>query len=181
MKKKYLVFAIAFAMLNVGCSDKKDCLQKNQEKAIPSEVTLDGKHLEDWKDSLKLTVIKEVVVPFIGKKCGTQDIKCIEKYNKDDLFWLIQWKCKKAGCPSYIRNERFVQDRVFLLDSLYRINVLDRLVELIQWSREKNKKDCIYQTQDGKEKECNPNPDLDLAIKNVLEKVKLENNKLGNK
>ncbi len=178
MKMKYLIFIALFMLVCVGCSEKKEEAKKNQEQMA---IGINERSAElDWQDSSKKIVLKDVILPFVKKLCPSLNVECPKKYGIEDLYWTVEWKCKKKNCASYIRDNRFVEERIFVLDSLYRSNVLDSLVGLIQWSQKKNQeRHCFFQKSNGKQEVCPPNPDLDLGVEGVLEKLKENNVKRG--
>lgn len=178
MKIKYLVFVALFMLVCVGCSEKKEETKKNQERMT---VEINERFAKiDWLDSSKRIVLKDVILPFIKRQCPSSNEECPRKYDIEDLYWTVEWKCKKKKCASYIQDSRFVEERIFVLDSLYRSNVLDSLVGLIQWSQKKNQeRNCFFQKSNGEQEVCPPNPDLDLGIEGVLERLKEKNVKRG--
>ena len=179
MKIKSLIFVTAiFALMNAGCSDKKEEAKKMQELMA---IGINEQSAElDWQDSSKRIVLKDVILPFVKRLCPLSNVECPKKYDIEDLYWTVEWKCKKKNCASYIQDNSFVEERIFVLDSLYQSNVLDSLVGLIQWSQKKNQeRNCFFQKSNGEQEVCPPNPDLDLGIEGVLERLKEKNVKRG--
>ena len=86
MEIKYLVFATVFAMLSVGCSDKKE---------VPSELNkqseLKEKILENSSDVIDIRLEGPKSKPTHGKLCldGCRGLPCDETA-----------RCVKRNCPN---------------------------------------------------------------------------------
>jgi len=81
MKVEYLIFAIAFALLNVGCSEKKETPSDLNKQSEEKEVILeDRSNVIDPKPREPQTR---------GCLRGCRDLPCDEKV-----------RCVKRNCPS---------------------------------------------------------------------------------
>ena len=81
MKKKYLVFAIAFAMLNVGCSDKKE---------VPNELKKQSEMKEKILENSSDVIDPKPKEPEThGCLRGCRDLPCDEAA-----------RCVKRNCPN---------------------------------------------------------------------------------
>ena len=86
MELKYLVFATVFAMLSVGCSDKKEVPNELKKQSEMKE-----KILENSSDVIDIRLEGPKSRPTHGKLCleGCRGLPCDEKV-----------RCVKRNCPS---------------------------------------------------------------------------------
>ena len=142
MKNKYLVLAIAFALLNVGCSEKKEEPQSQQasvlkEQTLTKELTKKKKYKIPL-DSSQIVTLKDFD-PNDSISVGVRAFRAAKKefvkrwnYTKDtDLFIDVVGKiCREfRTCASRLDSVAYKNDVTFILDSLMRNNLLDRAVE----------------------------------------------------
>ena len=142
MKNKYLVLAIAFALLNVGCSEKKEEPQSQQasvlkEQTLTKELTKKKKYKIPL-DSSQIVTLKDFD-PNDSISVGVRAFRVAKKefvkrwnYTKDtDLFIDVVGKiCREfRTCASRLDSVAYKNDVTFILDSLMRNNLLDRAVE----------------------------------------------------
>jgi hypothetical protein len=142
MKMKYLVFAIAFALLNMGCSDKKEEPQSQQasvlkEQTLTKELTKKKKYKIPL-DSSQIVTLKDFD-PNDSISVGVRAFRAAKKefvkrwnYTKDtDLFIDVVDKIclKSRHCAAMMDSVAYKNDVTFILDSLMRNNLLDKAVE----------------------------------------------------
>lgn len=142
MKIQYLVIALVFALLSVGCSEKKDELQA-QQTSVSKEQTL-TKELNKKKkykiplDSSRIVTLKDFD-PNDSISVGVRAFRAAKKefvkrwnYTKDtDLFIDVVGKiCRELRtCASRLDSVAYKNDVTFILDSLMRNNLLDKAIE----------------------------------------------------
>lgn len=143
MKTKYLVFAIAFALLNMGCSDKKEEPQSQQHteapvtkasakkkiKAKSPKIPLDSSQILRYKD---IDQSDSIMVGIRAFSVAKKEFVKRWNYTKDtELFIDIVGKiCREfRTCASRLDSVAYKNDVVFILDSLMRNNLLDGAIE----------------------------------------------------
>ena len=142
MKIQYLVIALVFALLSVGCSDKKDELQAQQtsvskEQTLTKELTKKKKYKIPL-DSSRIVTLKDFD-PNDSISVGVRAFRAAKKefvkrwnYTKDtDLFIDVVDKIclKSRPCAAMMDSVAYKNDVTFTLDSLMRNNLLDKAVE----------------------------------------------------
>lgn len=136
MKMNYLIFAMVFALLSVGCSDKKEETQEQQttinvnlKKAKNPKIPLDSSQILRYKDIDQSDSIMVGIRAFdVAKK------EFVKRWNyaKDtELFMDVVGKiCREAKiCASRLDSVAYKKDVAVILDSLMRNNILDSLIE----------------------------------------------------
>ncbi len=85
MKVKYLIFAIAFALLNVGCSEKKEHPSDLNKRSEETKTVL-----EDSSSVIDIRLEGPKSRPTHGKLCleGCRNLPCDEKV-----------RCVMRNCP----------------------------------------------------------------------------------
>ena len=85
MKVKYLIFAIAFALLNVGCSEKKETPSDLNKQSEETKTVL-----EDSSSVIDIRLEGPKSRPTYGKLCleGCRNLPCDEKV-----------RCVMRNCP----------------------------------------------------------------------------------
>lgn len=144
MKMNYLIFAIAFALLSEGCSDKKEETQEQQttinvnlKKAKNPKIPLDSSQILRYKDIDQSDSIMVGIRVFdVAKK------EFVKRWNyaKDtELFMDVVGKiCREAKiCASRLDSVAYKKDVAVILDSLMRNNILDSVID----ARKKEKKE----------------------------------------
>ena len=136
MKMKYLIFVTAvFALMNVGCSDKKEEPQSQQQMEQPvsqkkSVVPLDSSRIVtlqdfDQNDSIMVGVraFRSAKKEFVKRWNYTKDTK---------LFMdIVDGICMEVrSCASMMDSVAYKNDVMFILDSLMRNNLLDDAIEV---------------------------------------------------
>ena len=170
MKIQYLVIALVFALLSVGCSDKKDELQAQQtsvskEQTLTKELTKKKKYKIPL-DSSRIVTLKDFD-PNDSISVGVRAFRAAKKefvkrwnYTKDtDLFIDVVDKIclKSRHCAAMMDSVAYKNDVTFILDSLMRNNLLDKAIEerkkemngpCFGKNYKKNKKKCDYQSKE---------------------------------
>ena len=137
MKMNYLIFAMVFALLSVGCSDKKEENQEQQQTTINAnlkkvenpKIPLDSSQILRYKDIDQSDSIMVGIRAFdVAKK------EFVKRWNyaKDtELFMDVVGKiCREARiCASRLDSVAYKNDVAVILDSLMRNNILDSLIE----------------------------------------------------
>lgn len=143
MKIKYFVFCVAFALLSVGCSDKKDESQgqeqmgvsvretrvKKMTKANDPKIPLDSSQILRYKD---IDQSDSIMVGIRAFEAAEKEFVKRWSYTKDtELFMDIVGKiCRESGsCASRLDSVAYKNDVAFILDSLMHNNLLDGAVE----------------------------------------------------
>ena len=135
MKMKYLIFATAvFALMNVGCLDKKEEPQNQQQVDQPvsqkeSVVPLDSSRIVTLQDFDQNDSIMVGVRAFRSAK---KEFVKRWNYTKDtDLFIDVVDKIclKSRHCAAMMDSVAYKNDVTFILDSLMRNNLLDKAIE----------------------------------------------------
>jgi len=176
MKMKYFVFCVAFALLSVGCSEKKEEPQSQQQVEQPisqkkSVVPLDSSQIATLKDFDQNDSIMVGIRAFSAAKK-----EFVKRWNYAGenrwLFRVIEEICRiKRPCASKMDSVAYKADVLFVLDSLIRNKQLDSLVEMHKnRDYERRNRDCSW--ANAPKGQCPENPDtrirsiLDSLIKN---------------
>lgn len=176
MKMKYFVFCVAFALLSVGCSEKKEEPQSQQQVEQPisqkkSVVPLDSSQIATLKDFDQNDSIMVGIRVFSAAKK-----EFVKRWNYAGenrwLFRVIEEICRiKRPCASKMDSVAYKADVLFVLDSLIRNKQLDSLVEMHKnRDYERRNRDCSW--ANAPKGQCPENPDtrirsiLDSLIKN---------------
>ena len=176
MKMKYFVFCVAFALLSVGCSEKKEEPQSQQQVEQPisqkkSVVPLDSSQIATLKDFDQNDSIMVGIRAFSAAKK-----EFVKRWNYAGenrwLFRVIEEICRiKRPCASKMDSVAYKADVLFVLDSLIRNKQLDSLVEMHKnRDYERRNRDCSWAS--APKGQCPENPDtrirsiLDSLIKN---------------
>ena len=176
MKVKYLIFVMAFALLSVGCSEKNDEPQSQQQMEQPvsqkkSVVPLDSSRIVTLKDFDPNDSIAVGVRAFMAA-----EKEFVKRWNyAGENRWLlrvIEEICRiKRPCASKMDSVAYKADVLFVLDSLIRNKQLDSLVEMHKnRDYERRNRDCSW--ANAPKGQCPENPDtrirsiLDSLIKN---------------
>ena len=145
MKMKYLIFVTAiFALMNVGCSDKKEEPQNQQQIDVPvasdsvkkmpqaknPKIPLDSSQILTYKDIDQSDSIMVGIRAF-----ETVEKEFVKRWNyageKRWLLRVVDEICrKKRSCASRMDSVAYKADVFFVLDSLIRNKQLDSLVEM---------------------------------------------------
>jgi len=159
MKVKYLIFAMAFALLNVGCSDKKEEPQNQQQIDVPvasdsvkkmpqaknPKIPLDSSQILTYKDIDQSDSIMVGIRAF-----ETVEKEFVKRWNyageKRWLLRVVDEICrKKRSCASRMDSVAYKADVFFVLDSLIRNKQLDSLVEMHKdRDYEQRNRDCSW-------------------------------------
>ena len=173
---KYFVFCVAFALLSVGCSEKKEEPQSQQQVEQPisqkkSVVPLDSSQIATLKDFDQNDSIMVGIRAFSAAKK-----EFVKRWNYAGenrwLFRVIEEICRiKRPCASKMDSVAYKADVLFVLDSLIRNKQLDSLVEMHKnRDYERRNRDCSW--ANAPKGQCPENPDtrirsiLDSLIKN---------------
>ena len=173
---KYFVFCVAFALLSVGCSEKKEEPQSQQQVEQPisqkkSVVPLDSSQIATLKDFDQNDSIMVGIRVFSAAKK-----EFVKRWNYAGenrwLFRVIEEICRiKRPCASKMDSVAYKADVLFVLDSLIRNKQLDSLVEMHKnRDYERRNRDCSW--ANAPKGQCPENPDtrirsiLDSLIKN---------------
>ena len=173
MKVKYLIFAIAFALLNVGCSEKKDESQSQQQMEQPvsqkkSVVPLDSSQILRYKDIDQSDSIMVGIRAF-----HAAEKEFVKRWNyAGENRWLlrvIEEICRiKRPCASRMDSVVYKADVLFVLDSLIRNKQLDSLVEMHKnRDDERRNRDCSW--ANAPKGQCPENPNT--RIKSILDSL----------
>ena len=140
--KKYLLFAIVYALLSVGCSEKKDELQA-QQTSVSKEQTLTKELAKKKKykiplDSSRIVTLKDFD-PNDSISVGVRAFRAAKKefvkrwnYTKDTKLFMdiVDGICMEVrSCASMMDSVAYKNDVMFILDSLMRNNLLDDAIE----------------------------------------------------
>lgn len=137
MKKNCFIFAVIFALLGVGCSEKKEEAQEQQQTTINANL----KKVENPKiplDSSQIVTLKDfdpkdsIMVGVRAFRAAKKEFVKRWNYAKDtELFMDVVGKiCREARiCASRLDSVAYKNDVTFILDSLMRNNILDSLIE----------------------------------------------------
>lgn len=143
MKMNYLIFATAFALLSVGCSDKKDESQgqeqmgvsvretrvKKMTKANDPKIPLDSSQILRYKD---IDQSDSIMVGIRAFEAAEKEFVKRWSYTKDsELFLDVVGKiCRESRtCASRLDSVAYKNDVAFILDSLMRNNLLDGAID----------------------------------------------------
>jgi len=128
MKTKYLVIATTFALLNIGCSDKNENLQKEREEDV----------LIENKKNLPARLLKDEYEQFDLNELGVSSFLSAEKEfsakwnytgNKKMLKRVIDKICRtERRCAPRVDSVAYRSDVLFILDSLMQSRRLDSLI-----------------------------------------------------
>ena len=173
MKIQYLIFAIAFALLNVGCSEKKDEPQSQQQMEQPvsqkkSVVPLDSSQILRYKDIDQSDSIMVGIRAF-----HAAEKEFVKRWNyAGENRWLlrvIEEMCRiKRPCASRMDSVAYKADVLFVLDSLIRNKQLDSLVEMHKnRDEERRNRDCSW--ANAPKGQCPENPNT--RIKSILDSL----------
>ena len=173
MKVKYLIFAMAFALLNVGCSEKKDEPQSQQQMEQPvsqkkSVVPLDSSRILRYKDIDQSDSIMVGIRAF-----HAAEKEFVKRWNyAGENRWLlrvIEEICRiKRPCASRMDSVAYKADVLFVLDSLIRNKQLDSLVEMHKnRDDERRNRDCSW--ANAPKGQCPENPNT--RIKSILDSL----------
>ena len=136
MKMKSLIFVTAIlALMNVGCSEKKEEPQSQQQVEQP---IVKKKKYKIPLDSSRIVTLKDFD-PNDSISVGVRAFRAAKKefvkrwnYTKDtDLFIDVVDKIclKSRPCAAMMDSVAYKNDVTFILDSLMRNNLLDKAVE----------------------------------------------------
>lgn len=143
MNIKYLLFATVLTLLSVGCSDKKEEPQNQQQVDVPvasvsvkkmpqaknPKIPLDSSQILTYKDIDQSDSIMVGIRAFRGAE---KEFVKRWHYTKDTkLFMDVVGKiCRKSRtCASRLDSIAYKKDVAFILDSLMRNNLLDGAIE----------------------------------------------------
>ena len=162
MKAKYLIFAMAFALLYVGCSEKKEEPQSQQQVEQPvsqkkSVVPLDSSQILRYKD---IDQSDSIMVGIRAFHAAEKEFVKRWNYTKDTKLFMdaVGKICREARpCASMQDSIAYKKDVTLILDSLMRNDLLDGAIEArIQEMNgpcfgdnyNKNKKKCDEESED---------------------------------
>ena len=180
MKMKYLIFVTAvFALMNVGCLDKKEEPQNQQQVEQPvsqkeSVVPLDSSRIVTLQDFDQNDSIMVGVRAFRSAK---KEFVKRWNYTKDtDLFIDVVDKIclKSRPCAAMMDSVAYKNDVTFILDSLMRNNLLDKAVEERKKEIHERENGCLgkkYNTI-----ECHKKRNEEMK-KHVMEELKRRHDK----
>lgn len=143
MKIKYFVFCVAFALLCVGCSDKKEEPQSQQQtevlatktpvkkktKAKNPKIPLDSSQILRYKD---IDQSDSIMVGIRAFRDAKKEFVKRWHYTKDTKLFLdvVDKICREARpCASMQDSIAYKKDVTLILDSLMRDNLLDGAIE----------------------------------------------------
>ena len=134
MKVKYLIFAMAFALLNVGCSEKKEEPQSQQQmeqlvSQKKSVVPLDSSQILRYKD---IDQSDSIMVGIRAFHAAEKEFVKRWNYTKDTkLFMDVVGKIcgELQTCASRLDSVVYKNNVTFILDSLMRNNLLDGAID----------------------------------------------------
>ena len=188
MNMKYLIFSIAFALLNAGCSDKKDESQgqeqmgvsvretrvKKMTKANDPKIPLDSSQILRYKD---IDQSDSIMVGIRAFEAAEKEFVKRWSYSKDtELFMDIVGKiCRESGtCASRLDSVEYKNDVAFILDSLMHNNLLDGAVEAR--IREMNGP-CFGENYNKNKKKCDEESEERVKRKVIEELKKMRNDR----
>ena len=135
MKNKHLFFLMALAVFFVGCSEKKEEPQSQQQVEQP---IVKKKKYKIPLDSSRIVTLKDFD-PNDSISVGVRAFRAAKKefvkrwnYTKDtDLFIDVVDKIclKSRHCAAMMDSVAYKNDVTFILDSLMRNNLLDKAIE----------------------------------------------------
>ena len=144
MKMKYLIFVTAiFALMNVGCSDKKEETQNQQQIDVPvasdsvkkmpqaknPKIPLDSSQILTYKD---IDQSDSIMVGIRAFRVAEKEFVKRWHYTKDTkLFMDVVGKiCRELQtCASRLDSVVYKNNVTFILDSLMRNNLLDGAID----------------------------------------------------
>ncbi|MBR6125632.1 hypothetical protein IKQ19_18910 [Candidatus Saccharibacteria bacterium] len=148
MKMKYLIFTTVFALLSVGCSDKKEETQEQQttinanlKKAKNPKIPLDSSQIVTLKD---FDPKDSIMVGVRAFRAAKKEFVKRWNYTKDTHLFMdiVDQICRDVRpCAAMIDSVAYKNDVSFILDSLMRNNLLDSAIE--------NKKQELIEREKG--------------------------------
>ena len=185
---RYLIIATAFALLSVGCSEKKDEPQDQQtgisKEQTPAKELTKAKKYKIPLDSSQIVTLENfdpndsIMVGIRAFRAAEKEFVKLWKYTKDtELFIDIVGKiCREnRPCASRLDSIAYKNDVAFILDSLMRNNLLEKNIEarkqeIIEWKRS-----CHAQVVPSKE--CHEKLNKEMKEKVMKEIKKRRENK----
>lgn len=179
MKMKYLVFVIAFAILCVGCSEKKEEPQSQQQVEQPvsqkeSVVSLDSSRIVTLKD---FDPNDSIMVGVRAFRSAKKEFVKRWNYTKDTKLFMdiVDKICMEArSCAPMMDSVAYKKDVMFILDSLMRNNLLDDAIVLRKQEIHERENGCLgkkYNTI-----ECHKKRNEEMK-KHVMEELKRRHDK----
>jgi len=143
MKKKYLLIATLFMVVCVGCSDKKENPQSQQQTEVSvaetpvkkmrqaknPKIPLDSSQILRYKD---IDQSDSIMVGIRAFEAAEKEFVKRWSYTKDtELFLDVVGKiCRESRtCASRLDSVAYKNDVAFILDSLMRNNLLDGAID----------------------------------------------------
>ena len=139
---KCLIFAIAFALLSVGCSDKKDEPQGQQtgvsKEQTPAKELAKAKKNKIPLDSSQIVTLEDfdpndsIMVGIRAFRTAKKEFIKRWHYTKDTKLFIdiVDQICRDVRpCAAMIDSVAYKNDVAFILDSLMRNNLLDGVIE----------------------------------------------------
>ena len=143
MRMMSLIIAIAFAIFSVGCSEKKENLQGQQQTEVPAtknpakkktkaknpKIPLDSSQILTYKD---IDQSDSIMVGIRAFDAAEKEFVKRWNYTKDTklLMDVVDKICMKTRpCAPMMDSVAYKNDVAFILDSLMHNNLLDAAVE----------------------------------------------------
>ena len=187
MRMMSLIIAIAFAIFSVGCSEKKEKSQDQQQTDVPAtktsakkktkaknpKIPLDSSQILTYKD---IDQSDSIMVGIRAFDAAKKEFVKRWNYAKDtDLFIDIVWKiCRESRkCASRLDSVAYKNDVAFILDSLMRNTLLDGAIEA---RIQEMNGPCFGENYNKNKKKCDEESE-ERVRKKVIEKLKRKKEK----
>lgn len=176
MKMKYLIFVTAiFALMNVGCSDKKEEPQNQQQVEQPiakkePQIPLDSSRIVTLKD---FDPNDSIMVGVRAFRAARKEFVKRWNYTKNtELFMdVVDEICmEKRPCAAMRDSVAYKNDVTFILDSLMRNNLLDSVIEAKRQEINERKNGCLGKKWSTLECHKKRNEEMKKYLKEELRK-----------
>lgn len=176
MKMKYLIFVTAiFALMNVGCSDKKEEPQNQQQVEQPiakkePQIPLDSSRIVTLKD---FDPNDSIIVGVRAFRAARKEFVKRWNYTKNTELFIdvVDGICmEKRPCAAMWDSVAYKNDVTFILDSLMRNNLLDSVIEAKRQEINERKNGCLGKKWSTLECHKKRNEEMKKYLKEELRK-----------